>query len=407
MQFICDFIDEVEQIIYVVFGLVVMIIFLFLCDWWIIIILVIVIFIVFIGVFFVMYVVNFFINVFILLGIVFVIGLVVDDVVVVFENIYMKVENGMMFFEVVMKGSEEIFFVVIVIIVVLVVVFMFVIFLQGFIGCLFWEFGIVIVGVVVIFFFVVFIFMFMLLSSILKKCEWQFWFYWVIEFFFVVFIKGYCNILNGFMQVCWLVLVIMVILGWAIYIIGGGLFQELVFLEDWSCIWVFVCVLEGFIFEYMDVYINDLVEIMVKAIFESEGVIFVIFFGFGVFIFVNFVFVFVVLEDFQKWECSQMEIFNVLQFEVSEFIGVFIYFSEEQSIGNGWGGLLVQYVLQAFNFEKFKEILFCFVEKVKQDLIFSFVDVDLKFNKLEFNIEINWQKVWDLGVFVLDIVQMF
>ncbi|MCI4650883.1 efflux RND transporter permease subunit [Phaeodactylibacter sp.] len=404
-QFIRDSIDEVEQTIYVAFGLVVMIIFLFLRDWRTTIIPVIVIPIALIGAFFVMYAANFSINVLTLLGIVLAIGLVVDDAVVVLENIYTKVENGMTPLEAAMKGSEEIFFAVIATTVALVAVFMPVIFLQGLTGRLFREFGIVIAGAVVISSFVALTLTPMLSSSILKKRERQPWFYRVTEPFFVALTKGYRSTLNGFMQVRWLALVIMAISGWAIYAIGGGLPQELAPLEDRSRIRAFARAPEGSTFEYMDAYTNDLVETMVEAIPESEGVISVTSPGFGASTSVNSAFAFAVLEDPQKRERSQTEILNAIRPEVSELTGALTYLSEEQSIGNGRGGLPVQYVLQAPNFEKLKETLPRFVEKVKQDPTFSFVDVDLKFNKPELNIEINRQKARDLGVSVLDIAQ--
>ncbi|MFZ1281720.1 MAG: efflux RND transporter permease subunit, partial [Ignavibacteriaceae bacterium] len=93
--FIRESISEVEQTIIVAFGLVVMIIFLFLRDWRTTIIPVLVIPISLIGAFFIMYVADFSINVLTLLGIVLAIGMVVDDAIIVLENIYTKIENKM------------------------------------------------------------------------------------------------------------------------------------------------------------------------------------------------------------------------------------------------------------------------------------------------------------------------
>ncbi|NRA48424.1 MAG: efflux RND transporter permease subunit, partial [Phaeodactylibacter sp.] len=400
-----DSIDEVEQTIYVAFGLVVMIIFLFLRDWRTTIIPVIVIPIALIGAFFVMYAANFSINVLTLLGIVLAIGLVVDDAVVVLENIYTKIENGMAPLEAALKGSEEIFFAVIATTVALVAVFMPVIFLQGLTGRLFREFGIVIAGAVVISSFVALTLTPMLSSSILKRRERQPWFYRVTEPFFVALTKGYRSSLNGFMRVRWLAIVIMLISGWAIFSIGGQLPEELAPLEDRSRIRAFGRAPEGSTFEYMDDYTNELVKVMMDAIPESEGIISVTSPGFGASTSVNSAFAFAVLKDPQERERSQQEILNGMRPKVNELTGALTFLSQEQSIGNRRGGLPVQYVLQAPNFETLKETLPRFVEKVRQDPTFSFVDVDLKFNKPELNIEINRQKARDLGVSVLDIAQ--
>ena len=70
-----------------------------------------------------MYLAGFTINILTLLAIVLAIGLVVDDAIVVMENIYTKIEQGMSPMEAGFKGSNEIFFAVIATTVALVAVF--------------------------------------------------------------------------------------------------------------------------------------------------------------------------------------------------------------------------------------------------------------------------------------------
>lgn len=130
-EYIRDSITEVQQTIYLAFGLVVLIIFAFLRDWRTTLIPVVTIPISLIGTFFVMYVAGFSINVLTLLGIVLAIGLVVDDAIVVLENIYTKIEDGEAPMEAARKGAREIFFAVISTTVALASVFLPVIFLQG------------------------------------------------------------------------------------------------------------------------------------------------------------------------------------------------------------------------------------------------------------------------------------
>ena len=70
--------------------------------------------------------------------------------IVVTENIFRKLEVGLNLKDAAREGSKEIFFAVISTSITLAVVFMPVIFLQGFIGSLFKEFGVVVAGAVLV-----------------------------------------------------------------------------------------------------------------------------------------------------------------------------------------------------------------------------------------------------------------
>ena len=101
-------IKEVEETLFIAFGLVVLIIFLFLRDWRSTIIPVLAIPVSILSAFFIMFIAGFSINVLTLLALVLAIGLVVDDAIVVLENIYKKVEEGMNPIQAAMAGSKEI-----------------------------------------------------------------------------------------------------------------------------------------------------------------------------------------------------------------------------------------------------------------------------------------------------------
>ncbi len=85
-----------------------------------------------------------------LLGIVLATGLVVDDGIVVTENIFKRIESGMDKWQAAFEGTREIFFAVVSTSITLAIVFIPVIFLQGFTGRLFREFGIVVASAVLI-----------------------------------------------------------------------------------------------------------------------------------------------------------------------------------------------------------------------------------------------------------------
>ncbi|HEX5653196.1 MAG TPA: efflux RND transporter permease subunit, partial [Chitinophagaceae bacterium] len=149
-KFIKKSILEVQETLMIAFLLVVMIIYLFFRDWIIAIRPLIDIPVSLIGAFFIMYLMGFTINVLSLLAIVLATGLVVDDGIVVTENIYKRIEKGMNKWQAAVEGSKEIYFAVIATSITLAVVFLPIIFLQGFVGRLFREFGIVVAGAVLI-----------------------------------------------------------------------------------------------------------------------------------------------------------------------------------------------------------------------------------------------------------------
>ena len=79
---------------------------------------------------------------------------------------------------------------------------------------------------------------------------------------------------------------------------------------------------------------------------------------------------------------------------------------QEQPIGGGRGNALpVQYVLQAPNFEKLREVLPVFLEQARENETFQSVDVNLKFNKPELRVEIDRERARVLGVNMLDVAQ--
>ena len=149
-KFIRASINEVQNTLYEAFILVVLIIFLFLRDWRVTLIPCVVIPISLVGTFFIMYLAGFSINVLTMLAVVLAVGLVVDDAIVVTENIYVKIEEGMSPKQAGIEGSREIFFAVISTTITLISVFLPIVFMEGMTGRLFKEFSIVIAGAVAI-----------------------------------------------------------------------------------------------------------------------------------------------------------------------------------------------------------------------------------------------------------------
>ena len=404
-EYIRDSISEVEQTIFVAFGLVVLIIFLFLRNWRTTVIPVIAIPISLIGAFFIMYAANFSINVLTLLGIVLAIGIVVDDAIVVLENIYAKIEEGYHPNEAARRGSAEIFFAIISTTVALASVFLPIIFLQGLTGRLFREFGIVIAGSVIISAFIALTLTPMLGSRILKGREEHNWFYNKTEPFFIRLNKTYRNSLDAFLSKRWTAFLIMAASLGLIYLFFTAIPSELAPLEDRSGIRLYVTGPEGTSFEYMDRFMDKLIQTLKDDIPERDAIISVTSPGFGASSSVNSGFAFVILTKPDERERSQQQIADDITPVLSNMTEARVFATQQQSIGQRRGGLPVQYVIQAPNFEKLREYLPKFMEAAQKDPMFTIVDANLKFNKPEIKLAIDRQRARNLGVSTIDIAQ--
>ncbi|MFP4544531.1 MAG: efflux RND transporter permease subunit [Candidatus Kapaibacterium sp.] len=404
-KFIRSSIDEVQQTIFLAFFLVILVIFLFLRDWRTTIIPVMVIPISLIGSFFVMFLADFSINVLTLLGIVLAIGLVVDDAIVVLENIYKKIESGMAPVEACQKGAAEIFFAVISTTLALIAVFLPIMFLEGITGRLFREFGIVIAAAVGISSFVALTLTPMLSSKILKKREKQSRFYEATEPFFKKMEKGYAELLNGFLNKRWAAFIIILLSGGIIAYFGTTLQSELAPLEDRGSLFIPSTGQEGATFDYMEKYMNKLVELISDNVPEAEAIISVTSPGFGASSSVNSGFVRLKLIPAEERERSQSEIANKINSLASRLNNARSFVIQEQTISTQRAGLPVQYVLQAPNLDKLKEYLPAFLDSARNNPTFDMVDVNLKFNKPEVAVNINREKAREAGVSVRDIAE--
>jgi HAE1 family hydrophobic/amphiphilic exporter-1/multidrug efflux pump len=185
-----------------------------------------------IATFFIMYIAGFSVNVLTLLAIVLATGLVVDDGIVVTENIFRKIEEGLPLKEAAREGSKEIFFAVISTSITLAVVFMPVIFLQGFVGSLFKEFGVVVASAVLVSAFVSLTITPVLNVYLNRKDGKHGKFYERTEPFFKGLESGYKNLLNKFLTIRWMAWVIIASCIGLIFIIGKNIQSELAPIED-------------------------------------------------------------------------------------------------------------------------------------------------------------------------------
>jgi multidrug efflux pump len=407
--FIRASIAEVEDTIIEAFILVVVVIFLFLRDWRSTIIPVVAIPVSLIGIFFVMDLMGFSINVLTLLAIVLAISLVVDDAIVVLENIYSRIEEGESPMEASKKGSEEILMAVISTTIVLAAVFLPVVFLSGITGKLFREFGIVLAGSVLISAFVSLTLTPMMCSRLLKKEESHNWFYRKTEPFFQGLTNAYRDALITFLDRRWLAWGLVALTGVGIWFFMKTLPSELAPVEDRNRLSINATAPEGASFEYMDNYVNQLTKALTDSSRQdADNILTVTSPGGGSSGgAANSAIMRVLLKDPDQRPHSQQQLADILTGTVKKYTGARVSVAQDQSISSGGkgGSLPVGFVVQSQDFEKLTAAVPKFLEAALADKTFSFVDVNLKFNKPELRVVIDREKAQTLGVSVQDISQ--
>lgn len=408
-QYVRRSLHEVQETIFIAFGLVVLVVFAFFREWRTTLIPVVAIPVSIIGTFAIMAAAGFSINTLTLLGIVLAIGLVVDDAIVVLENIYTKIEAGMPPIEAGIAGTKEIFFAVVSTTITLAVVFLPLLFMGGLSGRLFREFGVTIAGAVLISAVVALTLTPMLSAHLLKRHTQRGWLFRKTEPLFAGMEHGYARVLAGFMRWRWVALLVLAGSGGLIYWFGGKLPREMSPLEDRGRLWVRATAPEGVSFDYMANFMADLTKATAERVPEAHvmmtqvpgsggtpG-------GAGS---VNSGFVRLFLKEKEDRTRTQQEIADVLQPLAREFPGARVNITQEASIGERRATASgVQFVLQAPDLDALREVIPEFLEEVKKSPVFSFVDSELKFSKPEVSVTIDRDKAQTLGVSASDIAQ--
>ncbi|WP_138995153.1 efflux RND transporter permease subunit [Larkinella sp. C7] len=401
-----DSIAEVEETLFIAFGLVILILFIFLRDWRSTIIPVVAIPVSIISAFFIMYAVGYSINILTLLALVLAIGLVVDDAIVVLENIYAKVEEGMSPIQAALKGSSEIYFAVISTTITLAAVFLPILFLPGITGKLFQEFAIVVAGSVLVSAFVALTLSPMMSAYLLKRQEKPNWLYRKTEPYFVALNRGYEKSLAWFLRFRWAAFVALAATFVLIYVIGKQLPSELAPLEDRSQISLAVLAPEGSSYEYTEKYMSEIAKFSVDStpgLFQTYSILAL---TFGPPAPVNLAIQNTFLKKADQRTTTQADVFQIYARNAQNFRGVLVFPVQPPTIGSRFGQAQpVQYVLQAQNLATITEVLPKFLAEARKSEVLRFVDSDLKVNKPELVLKIDRDKAAELGISVVEIAR--
>jgi len=398
---------EVGETLAIAIILVILVIFFFFRNWLIALRPLIDIPISLIFTFFIMYAFGFSVNILTLLAIILATGLVVDDGIVVTENIFRKIEKGIPVRKAAIDGSKEIFFVVIATSITLAIVFLPVLFLQGFVGSLFREFGVVLATAVLVSAFVSLTITPVLNILLNRRGAQHGNFYNKTEPFFAGMESGYKNLLTRFIKYRWTAWAIVIACFVIVFLVGKNLQSEIAPLEDKGSVRLQIIGPEGASFPYMMVTGDKLADYLVDSIPEVDFS-FVSIPGFGG-SGVNGGSGRIGLLPVNERQRSQSDIAKDLGKKMGRFNDVKIFPIEEQTISVGLGSrgsLPVQFVIQNLDFEKLRTVVPKFMEIAKDDKTFQNVDVNLKFNKPEVDITIDRIKAREFGLTVTDIASV-
>ena len=405
-KFVRQSVKDVTETLLVAILLVVLIIFLFFRDWLIALRPLIDIPVSLVGSFFIMYISGFSINVLTLLAIVLATGLVVDDGIVVTENIFKKREQGMDKWTAALYGTREIFFAVISTSLTLAIVFIPVIFLQGFTGRLFREFGIVLAGAVLISAFVSLTLTPVLNIRLGGSRIGHSKFYNATEPFFVRLDKGYRSVLSYVIQHKWIPITIPLVCLLMIFVFSKLLKSELAPLEDHSILRASITLPEGADFDYTNALVDRISQQMQDSIPETRLTFARTGGGGGGASSTNQGGINLFLTEPNQRKVTQQQVYDKLTRIFRRYSEGRIIPNQEQTIATSMGSgsqLPVQFVIQNLEFKKIQDVLPKFLDAARKDSIFSNVDVNLKFNKPEINLTVDRLKATNLGVNESDI----
>jgi multidrug efflux pump len=157
-------------------------------------------------------------------------------------------------------------------------------------------------------------------------------------------------------------------------------------------------------FAYTDDFVVKVSQMVQDSVPEKKVAITVTSPGFGGSASTNSGFVRMGLSDPGERQRSQADITNALTKITRKYTEGKVVVTQQPTISVGRrGGLPINYIIQAQNFEKLREKVPLFMDEVAKDPTFTTSDVNLKFNKPEIDLTIDRAKAKNLGVSVADI----
>ncbi|MDP1657128.1 MAG: efflux RND transporter permease subunit [Hylemonella sp.] len=346
-----------------------------------------------VGTFALMALAGFTVNTLTLLALVLAIGLVVDDAIVVLENIYRHIEEGLDPFSAAIKGAREVGFAVVAMTLTLAAVYAPLAFTPGRTGRLFIEFALALAGAVVVSGFIALTLSPMMCSQLLRHNAKPWFFDRWMEKALNALTGGYERLLRRVLRTRWVVLLVMAGVGLAIWAILPGMKRELAPLEDRGVILNVINAPDGATMAYTDKYASAIERI--GAPYPEFDRIFTVT-GNPTVSQSN---VFFRAIDWEKRERSTLEMAREMQPKINALPGVSAFPITPPSLGQGFRERPVNFViLTSDSYENLSQVTRQFMEEIGKNPGFLTPDVDLRLNKPELKIDVDREKASDLGI---------
>jgi len=348
-----------------------------------------------IGAFGLMYLFNFTINTLTLLAMVLAIGLVVDDAIVVLENIFRHVEEGIPPKQAAIQGAKEIGFAVVAMTLTLASVFAPLAFATGRTGRLFIEFALTLAGAVLVSGFVALTLSPMMCSLLLRHQERHSWIYNTIEGWIEGLTRGYRRLLTWSLHHRW-----MVVTMWAVIAGLGALFflllkSELAPTEDRGVVFGIVSAPQGSTPQYTSDQLRP-IEAFYAQIPEASA--FTTISGFPTVVDGNAV---LRLKPWEERAKKQQQIADELRPKFASIPGAIAFPINPPSLGQGFRSTPVEYVIMSqVPYPELQRIVDRFLEEARKYPGVQNLQTDLRLNTPEVRVTINRDKLSDVGIAV-------
>ncbi|AJI54216.1 efflux RND transporter permease subunit [Francisella philomiragia] len=394
---------SIEEVLHTLFEAIIIVsvvMFLFLGSFRAIIVPVVAIPLSIIGSFFLMSLMGFSINLLTLLSMILAIGLVVDDAIVVLENIYRHIEEGMEPFAASIKGAREIANPVILMTLTLVVVYAPIGMMGGFTGQLFTEFAYSLAGAVVISGIVAYTLSPMLCSKILNREMMSTKLVKFIDKLFTALTAKYKATLEFVLDIKPAIAIVGLIVLASCFIMGKGIKSELAPNEDMGFLGIMGQAPSSANINYLETFGTKLASTLDEVPGKQDTFILNGVMGSNV-IFGGFI-----MQPWDKREISQQKAANIAQEKVTGLPGIQTYTYQTPALPGIPRGAPLSLVIQSVNdYEAIDEITNKVIDKMMKSGLFVFAQSDLKFDNPVVDIIIDREKAGILGITMSDIAK--